>query len=145
MSIMESLPKFSDLKRFRRHIAHASMLNLISFIIPIACGILWNAQENGVVDPLTYFVGWSMDTLADNLQKAKREYGAESVAFWVAYTKEPRPYFHRLTHAFGSPNYCTESSSCATSAMLATYLTYGTHHVPNQNHRLIAASSGVPV
>ena len=80
-------------------------------------------------------ISWdeALDTIADNLQKAKREYGAESVAFWVAYTKEPRPYFHRLTHAFGSPNYCTESSSCATSAMLATYLTYGTHHVPNQS------------
>jgi anaerobic selenocysteine-containing dehydrogenase len=75
----------------------------------------------------------ALDTITDNLQKVKGEYGAESVAFWVAYTKEPRPYFHRLTHAFGSPNYCTESSSCATSAMLATYLTYGTHHVPTQS------------
>jgi anaerobic selenocysteine-containing dehydrogenase len=80
-------------------------------------------------------ISWdeALDTIASRLQKAKGEYGAESVAFWVAYTKEPRPYFHRFTHAFGSPNYCTESSSCATSAMLAAYLTYGSHHVPFQS------------
>ncbi len=77
-------------------------------------------------------ISWdeALDTVASHLQKVKEEYGPESVAFWVAYTKEPRPYFHRLTHAFGSPNYCTESSSCATSTFLATFLTYGTHHAP---------------
>jgi Anaerobic dehydrogenases, typically selenocysteine-containing len=76
-------------------------------------------------------ISWdeALDTVASHLQKVKEGFGAESVAFWVAYTKEPRPYFHRLTHAFGSPNYCTESSSCATSTFLATYLTYGTHHI----------------
>jgi anaerobic selenocysteine-containing dehydrogenase len=77
-------------------------------------------------------ISWdeALDTVANRLKKVKEEHGAESVAFWVAYTKEPRPYFHRLTHAFGSPNYCTESSSCATSTFLATFLTYGTHHAP---------------
>ena len=80
-------------------------------------------------------ISWdeALDIIASNLQKVKTEYGAESVAFWVAYTKEPRPYFHRLTHAFGSPNYCTESSSCATSTFLATFLTYGTHHIQFQS------------
>ncbi|MGP8079035.1 MAG: molybdopterin-dependent oxidoreductase [Dehalococcoidales bacterium] len=80
-------------------------------------------------------ISWdeALDTVASHLQKVKEEYGPESVAFWVAYTKEPRPYFHRLTHAFGSPNYCTESSSCATSTFLATYLTYGTHHIQFQS------------
>jgi anaerobic selenocysteine-containing dehydrogenase len=81
-------------------------------------------------------ISWNeaLDTIAGNLQKVKEKYGPESVAFWVAYTKEPRPYFHRLTHAFGSPNYCTESSSCATSTFLATYLTYGTHHIQFKPH-----------
>jgi thiosulfate reductase/polysulfide reductase chain A len=51
-------------------------------------------------------ISWdeALDTIATNLQKVKDKYGAEAVVFWVAYTKEPRPYFHRLTHAFGSPN-----------------------------------------
>ena len=48
-------------------------------------------------------ISWNeaLDTIAGNLQKVKEKYGPESVAFWVAYTKEARPYFHRLTHAFG--------------------------------------------
>jgi len=77
-------------------------------------------------------ISWdeALDIVAKNLQKVKDKYRAESVAFWVAYTKEPRPYFHRLTHAFGSPNYCTESSSCASAARLASYVTFGTLPVP---------------
>ncbi|MFH1646331.1 MAG: molybdopterin-dependent oxidoreductase [Chloroflexota bacterium] len=72
-------------------------------------------------------IGWdeALDTVADNLQKAKDRYGPESVVFWIAYTKEPRPYFHRLTHAFGSPNYCTESSNCFSGTWIASNLTYG--------------------
>ncbi|MDH5364208.1 MAG: molybdopterin-dependent oxidoreductase [Dehalococcoidia bacterium] len=72
-------------------------------------------------------ISWdeALDTIASKLQKAKTEYGAESVVFYVAYTKEPRPYFRRLTHAFGSPNYCTETSSCFSSGWLAASLNYG--------------------
>ena len=72
-------------------------------------------------------ISWdeALDTVAGNLQKARDTYGPESVVFWVAYTKEPRPYFHRLVHAFGSPNYCTESSNCASGTYIATNLTYG--------------------
>ena len=47
------------------------------------------------------------------------------MVFWIAYTKEPRPYFHRLAHAFGSPNYCTESSSCFSGHPGSRQLTYG--------------------
>jgi anaerobic selenocysteine-containing dehydrogenase len=72
-------------------------------------------------------ISWeeALDTVASRLQKVKDEYGPESVVFYIAYTKEPRPYFHRLTHAFGSPNYCTESSNCFSATWLATFLNYG--------------------
>jgi len=72
-------------------------------------------------------ISWdeAMDTVSNDLQKVKDNYGPESVVFYIAYTKEPRPYFHRLAHAFGSPNYCTESSSCFSAAWLAAALTYG--------------------
>ncbi len=72
-------------------------------------------------------ISWdeALDTTASKLQGIKDEYGAESVIFWIAYTKEPRPYFHRLTHAFGSPNYCTESSNCFSATLVASILTYG--------------------
>lgn len=72
-------------------------------------------------------ISWdeALDTIANGFQKIKTEYGPESVVFWVAYTKEPRPYFHRLVHAFGSPNYCSESSNCFLATMLAANLTFG--------------------
>lgn len=72
-------------------------------------------------------ISWdeALDTVAANLQAAKGRYGPESVVFWIAYTKEPRPYFHRLTHAFGSPNYCTESSNCFSGTWIASNLTFG--------------------
>jgi anaerobic selenocysteine-containing dehydrogenase len=72
-------------------------------------------------------VSWddALDEVAGNLQSAKDKYGPESVVFWIAYTKEPRPYFHRLVHAFGSPNYCTESSNCFSGTWIASNLTYG--------------------
>jgi len=75
-------------------------------------------------------ISWdeALDTIAINLQKVKDNYGPESVVFWVAYTKEPRPYFHRLTHAFGSPNYCTESSNCFSGTWIASNLTYGDNY-----------------
>ncbi|MGD0779961.1 MAG: molybdopterin-dependent oxidoreductase [Dehalococcoidales bacterium] len=72
-------------------------------------------------------ISWdeALDTIASNLQAVKEKYGPESVVFWIAYPKEPRPYFHRLTHAFGSPNYCTESSNCFSGTWIAANLTYG--------------------
>ena len=72
-------------------------------------------------------ISWdeALDTVAARLQSAKDNFGPESVVFWIAYTKEPRPYFHRLTHAFGSPNYCTESSNCFSGTWIASNLTYG--------------------
>jgi anaerobic selenocysteine-containing dehydrogenase len=75
-------------------------------------------------------ISWdeALDTTASNLQKVKDKYGAASVVFWVAFTKDPRPYLHRLTHAFGSPNYCTESSSCFSGTWIASNLTYGSDY-----------------
>ncbi len=83
-------------------------------------------------------ISWeeALDTVAQNLQSAKDKHGAESVVFWIAYPKEPRPYFHRLAHAFGSPNYCTESSNCFSGTWIAANLTYG------PEYSYMAGSSG---
>ncbi|MCX7858300.1 MAG: molybdopterin-dependent oxidoreductase [Deltaproteobacteria bacterium] len=67
----------------------------------------------------------AFDIVSSNLDRIKKNFGPHAVVFWISYTKEPRPYFQRFAHAFGSPNYCTESSSCASSAMLAVFVTYG--------------------
>ena len=75
-------------------------------------------------------ISWdeALDAVANNLQSVKDKYGPESVVFWIAYPKEPRPYFHRLVHAFGSPNYCTESSNCFSGTWIAANLTYGAEY-----------------
>jgi anaerobic selenocysteine-containing dehydrogenase len=66
----------------------------------------------------------ALDTIAANLLRVKKEYGPESVVFYVAYNKEPRPFYHRLAMAFGTPNFCLESN-CMTSSQTATTVTYG--------------------
>jgi anaerobic selenocysteine-containing dehydrogenase len=85
-------------------------------------------------------ISWdeALDITADGLRKVREKYGPESVVFWIAYTKEPRPYFHRLTHAFGSPNYCTESSNCFSATWIAANLTYGADY-----SYMTASSSGI--
>jgi len=75
-------------------------------------------------------ISWdeALDTIANKFQDIKSQYGPESVIFYISYIKEPRPYFHRLAHAFGSPNYCTESSNCFSATWLAATLTYGSEY-----------------
>ncbi len=72
-------------------------------------------------------ISWdeALDTIADKLLELKRTHGPESVAWYIAYTKEPRPYFRRLVHGYGSPNYCTETSSCFSAGWLAATLNFG--------------------
>jgi anaerobic selenocysteine-containing dehydrogenase len=72
-------------------------------------------------------VSWdeALDTVAERLQKIASEYGPESVVFYISETKECIAYYHRLAHAFGSPNFCTGTSNCYTATWLAAVLTYG--------------------
>jgi anaerobic selenocysteine-containing dehydrogenase len=48
------------------------------------------------------------------------------VIFYAGYPKWMRPFLKRVAHSFGSPNYCTESSTCSKAAVLASQLNYGT-------------------
>ncbi len=72
-------------------------------------------------------ISWeeALDIAAQRLNSIKEESGAESVAFFAGYPKWMRPFLKRLAHSFGSPNYCTESSTCSTAAFLAAKLNYG--------------------
>lgn len=67
----------------------------------------------------------SISTIASRLNEVKEKYGAESVAFMVGYTKEPRPYLQRLSYLFGSPHYITESSCCFGATRVASAITFG--------------------
>jgi anaerobic selenocysteine-containing dehydrogenase len=72
-------------------------------------------------------ISWdeALDEIADRLSDAKARHGPESVAFVSGYTKEARPYLQRLAHAFGSPNFMTESSCCFSATFVAGELNFG--------------------
>ncbi len=72
-------------------------------------------------------ISWddALDVIATRLLKIKDEYGPEAVLFYAGYPKWMRPFLKRLAHSFGSPNYCSESSTCAMAAALASRLNYG--------------------
>jgi anaerobic selenocysteine-containing dehydrogenase len=64
-------------------------------------------------------------TIAKNLNETKKEIGPECAAFFVGYSKWMRPYAQRLAHSYGTPNYCSESSTCAKATVMAFALNYG--------------------
>ena len=63
--------------------------------------------------------------IASRLNAIKAKHGPESVIFYSGYTKWYRPFLHRFTYSFGSPNFLTESSSCMTSTFLNWWVTTG--------------------
>jgi anaerobic selenocysteine-containing dehydrogenase len=72
-------------------------------------------------------ISWdeALDTIATKFKAIKDEDGPQSVAFFSGYTKYFRPYLKRLAHSFGSPNYLTESSTCARATAMAQQLVFG--------------------
>lgn len=63
--------------------------------------------------------------IADNLLRIRKEYGAKSVLFYAGYPKWYRPALLRLSNAFGSPNFCTESSTCFQAMAMSWKSIYG--------------------
>ena len=81
-------------------------------------------------------ISWTeaLDTVAENLQRLRAESGPESVIFYCGYPKQLRPFLQRLAFQFGSPNYCTESSTCFTAMAMAWRLDYGQMAGPDMAH-----------
>lgn len=69
--------------------------------------------------------------IAERLNGWKEREGAESVLFYAGMEKWYRPMLHRLANRFGTPNYGTESSTCATSTRLAWLCTAGMQAAPD--------------
>jgi len=67
----------------------------------------------------------ALDEIASRLSSIKEQFGPESVMFFSGYAKWARAYLMRFAMHFGSPNYMTESSTCATAMVMAQQLTYG--------------------
>ena len=78
-------------------------------------------------------ISWdaALDLIAERLGGIKEQYGPESVVFFVGYPKWQRPFVKRLAHQFGSPNFCSESSTCFTAMYLAFILNYGYFSPPD--------------
>ncbi|MCG6985215.1 MAG: molybdopterin-dependent oxidoreductase [Thiocapsa sp.] len=96
-------------------------------------------------------VSWdeALGTIAERLAAVKAEHGAPAVGFFAGYTKEARPQLQRLAHAFGSPNYMTESGCCFSATMVAEKLTFGykiktTSTVVSHKSRLVLVWSTNP-
>jgi anaerobic selenocysteine-containing dehydrogenase len=92
-------------------------------------------------------ISWdeALDEIASTFNRIKAETGPEAVAFFAGYTKYFRPYLHRLTHLFGSPNYMTESSTCSVATQMAQKLVYGQPAPPDmKNTRCVLIWSSNP-
>lgn len=77
-------------------------------------------------------ISWeeAYDLIAENLLRIKEETGAKSTVFYNGYPKWFRPAFLRLANAYGSPNFCTESSTCFQSVAIAWRSIYGNKICP---------------
>jgi anaerobic selenocysteine-containing dehydrogenase len=97
-------------------------------------------------------ISWdeALGTIAERLGDTREQHGAPAVAFFAGYTKEARPQLQRLAHAFGSPNYMTESGCCFSATMVAEKLTFGykiktTSTVASNNTRCLLVWSTNPL
>jgi len=72
-------------------------------------------------------ISWdqALDIISSRMLEIKDQSGPESVVFFSGFPKRLRPFLKRLAHGFGSPNYCTESSTCFYATLIANKLNYG--------------------
>ncbi len=86
-------------------------------------------RGSGTFEPISW--DEALDEIGRRANNAKRDFGPESVVFYAGYTKYFRPYLIRLAHAFGSPNYCSESSTCNMATAMAQKLVFGAPGAPD--------------
>ena len=89
-------------------------------------------RGSGEFEPISW--DEALDEIATRLNAVKDEFGAESVMFYSGYAKWARAYLMRFALGFGSPNYLTESSTCATAMIMAQQLTYGAPAGPDMKN-----------
>lgn len=89
-------------------------------------------RGEGRFEPVSWDEAYKI--IADNLLKAKKEYGADSVAFFSGYTKWYRQYLHRFAYSFGSINYGTECSTCFKASEMAWEATVGLNSDPDMEN-----------
>lgn len=72
-------------------------------------------------------ISWeeALDTIAEKMQTIKETYGAKATLIYSGHPKWFRPQLTQFANAYGTPNFGTESSTCAYALMLACQTTFG--------------------
>lgn len=80
-------------------------------------------KGSGQFEPISWEE--AIDLIAARLTQVKEEDGAKASAFFVGHPKWLRYPLAELAAKYGTPNYCTESSTCHTAAEIAHKLDFG--------------------
>lgn len=72
-------------------------------------------------------ISWkeALDTVAEKMQSIKETYGAKETMIYVGHPKWFRPQLAEFAARYGTPNYGSESSTCAYSLMMAGKSCFG--------------------
>lgn len=72
-------------------------------------------------------ISWeeALDTVAERMQSVKKIYGAEQTMIYMGHPKWFRPQITDFVNKYGTPNYGTESSTCAYALMMANQCNFG--------------------
>lgn len=72
-------------------------------------------------------ISWeeALDTVALQMRRSKEKYGARETMIYVGHPKWFRPQLSEFAAKYGTPNYGSESSTCAYSLMMAAKCCFG--------------------
>lgn len=81
-------------------------------------------------------ISWeqAVEELAARLRQTREESGAQATVFFGGHPKRYRKLLAELAAGYGSPNYCTESSTCHSAMAMAWQLVCGAWLQPDAAH-----------
>lgn len=80
-------------------------------------------KGSGVYVPISW--EQALAEIAKRLETSKQESGAQSTVFYAGHAKWYRKVLAELAAQYGTPNYCTESSTCFQASAMAWKLVFG--------------------
>lgn len=89
-------------------------------------------KGSGQYEPISW--EQAIDEIAARLRQTKEESGAKATVFFGGHPKRYRKVLAELAAAYGSPNFCTESSTCNSAMTMAWKLVCGAQLQPDNAH-----------